>query len=852
MKIFLKFLRFSLIAGFSAFMLGVFATAAAYLYLAPELPSIESLKDIQLQTPLRVHSRDGGLIAEFGEKKRAPLKYANVPDLMIKAVLAAEDNRFYEHPGVDYQGILRAVVHLLKTGQKGQGGSTITMQVARNFFLSREKTYLRKISEIFLALTIERQLSKQEILELYLNKIYLGHRAYGVAAAAQVYYGKDISELSVGQVAMIAGLPKAPSSSNPIADIRRATLRRNYVLGRMHELGFIDDANYKQAVASTDNASLHGQGIELSAPYMAEMVRSEMLERYGQEAYTSGYQVYTTLDTRLQRYASSAVRRNLLDYDRRHGYRGVEGHVEFLPELLAALPAIEAPALNRPKGKAAPAVEIKDLSAELTEPLRATLNKQQVVGGLIPAIVIHLEEQAVSAMMNSGDIIRIEWDGLKWARVFEDENRRGPKPKYAADILRQGDLIRVDKNKEGNWQLAQIPDAEGALVTLAPDDGAVQALVGGFDFYQSKFNRVTQAYRQPGSNIKPFIYSAALDNGFTAASLINDAPVVFEDSGLENTWRPENYSGKFYGPTRLRVALTKSRNLVSIRLLRTIGIKTAIKYLEQLGFDSSRFPKDLSLALGSVSLTPLEVATAYAMLANGGYHVEPYFIDRIEDSEGNVVYQHEPLRVCRECEHQQSTEVTLAAADAGVTGAVAPGVSETMEQPKIQQYAPRVMSEQTNYIMQTILRDVIQLGTGRRALAIGRKDLAGKTGTTNDQKDAWFSGFSGTLVTTVWVGFDKQQPLGKRETGASAALPMWVYFMENAMKGVPEKQYEMPSGLVTVKIDPVTGLLAAEGQENAIFEIFRTESVPKQTVDINKSIDPTAEIKQPAIQEQLF
>ena len=857
MKFSFKLLRLSLIGLFSAFTIGVVVLAAVYLYLAPELPSVESLKDVRLQTPLRVHSRNGGLIAQFGEKKRSPLKYENVPDLMIKAILASEDNRFYEHPGVDYQGILRAVVHLIKTGQKGQGGSTITMQVARNFFLTREKTYLRKISEIFLALSIERSLSKQEILELYVNKIYLGHRSYGVGAAAKVYYGKDISELSVSQLAMIAGLPKAPSRYNPITNIRRATIRRNYVLGRMHDLGFIDDERYQQALAVVDNARLHGQGIELVAPYMAEMVRAEMVARYGQEAYTSGFRVYTTLDTRLQRYASNAVRRNLLEYDRRHGYRGVDGNIEFSPELLSALPKIEAPALNRPKGEAAPKVEIKALPIELLEPLRARLNRHRIVAGLSSAIVLHIEEQAVSAMMNSGEIIRIEWEGLKWARVFQDENKRGPTLRYARDVLRQGDLIRTNKDKEGNWQLAQLPAVAGALITLEPDDGAVQALVGGFDFYQSKFNRATQARRQPGSNIKPFIYSAALENGFTAASLINDAPVVFEDSGLEDTWRPENYSGKFFGPTRLRVALTKSRNLVSIRLLRAIGIKAAVKYLQQLGFDTARLPKDLSLALGSASLTPLEVATAYAMLANGGYQVSPYFIDRIEDDEGNVVYQHEPLRVCRECEQQEQEKDKLGAdTNVEVVSDIDENIkqveSEFIVEEEPEQYAPRVMSEQTNYIIRTILRDVIKLGTGRRALRIGRKDLAGKTGTTNDQKDAWFSGFSSTLATTAWIGFDRHQPLGKRETGASAALPMWIYFMEHAMKGVPEKQFEMPSGLVTVKLDPETGLLAAEGQNNTIFETFRTESVPTQTVDKKKSIDPTTEIKQPQVEEQLF
>ncbi|WP_126452275.1 penicillin-binding protein 1A [Sulfuriflexus mobilis] len=852
MKFFLKFLRLSLIGLFSAFTLGVVATAAAYLYLAPQLPSIESLKDVRLQTPLRVHSRDGGLIAEFGEKKRAPLKFEEAPDLMLKAILAAEDNRFYEHPGVDYQGILRAVVHLIKTGQKGQGGSTITMQVARNFFLSREKTYLRKISEIFLALKIERELSKQDILELYLNKIYLGHRSYGVAAAAQVYYGKNINDLSVPQVAMIAGLPKAPSRYNPITNIRRATIRRDYVLGRMFELGFIGKQDYEQAVASVDNARLHGQSVELAAPYMAEMVRAEMYERYGQEAYTSGYRVYTTLDTRLQRYADNAVHRNLLEYDQRHGYRGVEGHMTFSPELLAALPPIESPTLNKPKGLDSTPVVIKTLSEALIEPLRAELNQRQISGDLLPAVVLHLEDQAASVIRENGEVIRIDWNGLKWARRFEDENTRGPALRFAADILRQGDVIRIRKDVQGNWQLAQLPNVSGALVTLDPEDGAIQALIGGFDYYLSKFNLATQARRQPGSNIKPFIYSAALENGFTAASLINDAPVVFEDQGLENTWRPENYSGKFFGPTRLRVALTNSRNLVSIRLLRAIGIKTAISYLQQLGFDTDRLPKNLSLALGSASFTPLEVASAYAILANGGYRVEPYFIERIEDSEGNIIFQHEPLRVCRECEKIRAETEPRADTDKPA-GTQPDGLGEESGA-KPAAVAPRVMTAQTNYIMRTILRDVILLGTGRRALSIGRRDLAGKTGTTNDQKDAWFSGFSSTLVTTAWVGFDKHEPLGKRETGASAALPMWVYFMENAMKGVPEKQVEMPAGLVTIRVDPETGLLAAQGQENAIFETFRSDNVPKQTVEVNKGAGPVHETASPpsAIPEQLF
>ncbi len=844
MKFLFKFLRLSVIWLFSGFTLGVVLLAGAYVYLAPSLPSTDVLKDVQLQTPLRILSRDGALIAEFGEKKRSPLKYEDAPDLLLKAVLAAEDNRFYEHPGVDYQGLLRAVVHLAKTGRKGQGGSTITMQVARNFFLSREKTYLRKISEIFLALKIEREITKEEILELYLNKIYLGNRSYGVSAAAQVYYGKSINDLRLDQLAMIAGLPKAPSTNNPIRNKRKAMTRRNYVLGRMFDLGYIEKVAYEQATATIDDAKWHGLSIELRAPYVAEMVRADMVGRFGQDAYTQGYRVYTTIDTRLQRFANSALRRAMMDYEYRHGYRGAESNIKLDQALIAALPTIEAPSLNRPKTDVLEPVVIENLPEELTYPLKQRLAEIPVVGGLLPAVVVYLEEKALTVLLRGGELLRIDWQGLKWARQYKDENTRGPAPKFAADIVQQGDIVRVHKTDDGKIKLGQIPLVKGAIVSLEPNDAAIKALVGGFDFYYSKFNRVVQAKRQPGSNFKPFIYSAALENGFTAASLVNDAPVVFDDSGLENTWRPENYSGKFFGPTRLRIGLMKSRNLISIRLLRAIGIKTAIKYASQFGFEASRLPRDLSLALGSLSVTPLELVTGYAGIANGGYRVMPYFIDRIEDDEGNIIFKSDPVQVCRECEKQLELELQQAlqkelAEDSEQQvdienkpeSEISTGVEikEVVAPIKI---ATRIMTEQNNYIMNSILSDVIRSGTGRRALRIGRKDLAGKTGTTNDQKDAWFSGYSSTLVTTVWVGFDNNKPLGSRETGSSAALPMWIYFMEKAMKGVPEKIKEVPQGIVTVKIDPKTGLLAAQGQTNAIFEIFRTDNIPKQTARI--------------------
>jgi len=859
MKFLFKFLRLSAIWLFTGFTVGVVLLAGGYVYLAPSLPSTDVLKDVQLQTPLRVLSRDGALIAEFGEKKRSPLKYKDVPDLLVKAVLAAEDNRFFEHPGVDYQGILRAAAHLVKTGRKGQGGSTITMQVARNFFLSREKTYLRKISEIFLALKIEREISKEEILELYVNKIYLGHRSYGVAAAARVYYGKEINELRVDQLAMIAGLPKAPSSNNPITNKKRAKIRRNYVLGRMLDLAYIDQATYDKASAIEDDASWHGLRVELEAPYVAEMVRAEMVTRYGSEAYTQGYRVYTTIDTRLQRYANNALRKAVMDYEYRHGYRGREATMGLEPALLDVLPTIEPPLLNRPVNETVAPVVIENLPKELTRHIRERLNEIPVVGGLQPAVVIHTEEKAITVLQRNGELNRIDWQGLKWARKYKDENTRGPKPKYARDIVQQGDIIRVHKMDDGKIKLSQVPAVKGALATLAPNDAAIKALVGGFDFYYSKFNRVTQARRQPGSNFKPFIYSAALDNGFTAASMINDAPVVFDDPSLENTWRPENYSGKFFGPTRLRVGLMKSRNLISIRLLRAVGIKKAVNYATQFGFDESKLPKDLSLALGSASLTPLELAGGYASIANGGYKVSPYFIDRIEDDEGNIIFQNNPLQVCRECEKQIELELQQALEKEVVTNVENSEKQLTEQAPLLEEknipevnVAQRIMTEQNNYIMDSILSDVIRSGTGRRARQIGRNDLAGKTGTTNDQKDAWFSGYSSTLVTTVWLGFDNNNPLGARETGASAALPMWIYFMKNAMKGVPEKNIEVPQDLVTVKIDPDTGLLAAQGQRNAIFEIFRTNNVPKQTANVAPRIEQDQQQPIEQAPEQIF
>ena len=842
MKVFLKFLKLLIIVGFTGFTLGVLATAAAYFYVAPGLPSIETLKDVRLQVPLRVYSRDGALIAEFGEKRRSPLKYSETPELMIKAVLAAEDDRFFEHPGVDYQGILRAVLHLLRTGEKGPGGSTITMQVARNFFLTLDKTYLRKISEIFLALRIEREFSKREILELYLNKIYLGHRAYGVAAAAQVYYGKTADQLSLAQMAMIAGLPKAPSTNNPVVNLKRAMIRRNYVLGRMRDLDFIDEATYLLASKEIDDAQVHALAIELEAPHVAEMVRASLLERFGPDVYTSGYRVYTSIEAAPQRAAIQAVRKGLIEYDTRHGYRGPE----------ARLPASDA------GGEA-------DLAA-----WREALRDIPAVGGLKPAVVAVVEEQGATLLLGSGEAPLLSWDGLSWAKPYISERKVGARPKRADEILAPGDLVRLLQREDGSWRLAQIPAVEGALVSLRPEDGGIKALVGGFDFYHSKFNRVTQAQRQPGSNFKPFIYSAALENGFTAATTINDAPVVFDDPSLESAWRPENYSGKFYGPTRLREALIKSRNLVSIRLLRAIGVSKAIEHASVFGFDAGNLPRNLSLALGSGALTPLELVRAYGVFANGGYLTEPYYIVRVVDDRDQIIMRTEPLLVCRECELQearrqaagvpgtdserqpgtefteapntvdpsQSREARLSDGEPVPSGGPASGAEGVPDasQPAVAQAAtpalrraPRVVSEQNVYIMNSIMRDVIRSGTARRALALGRRDLAGKTGTTNDQRDAWFSGFSSDQVVTAWIGFDNGKPLGDGETGSRAALPMWVEYMKQVLPGVPERVMEQPPGLVTVRIDRETGEPAGIGSEDAMFEMFRVEHAPRQT-----------------------
>ena len=787
MKLLTKLLK---IGFWTLFITGFFivaAVTATYFYLEPKLPSTESLKDVQFQVPLRVFSRDKKLIAEFGEKRRIPLGYEELPEQLVQAFLAAEDNRFFEHPGVDYQGIVRAAVQLLLTGEKKQGGSTITMQVARNFFLTREKTYIRKLNEIFLALRIETELSKEKILELYLNKIYMGQRSYGVGAAAQVYYGKSVKELNLAQTAMIAGLPKAPSANNPVTDPARALERRNYVLGQMKRLSYISEAEYHQATLEPVTARIHAANIEVEAPYAAEMVRSDMFERFGENAYTDGYSVYTTINSRLQAAANSALRNTLQAYDLRHGYRGATQHFDIS-------------GVNDDKE------------------LDLLLKDHSAVADLPAGIVTAVEERTIEVYLGEGKRAVVDWKGLEWARAYKSESYQGPAPRRASEIVKIGDLVRVreeSSEKEPYLRLAQIPAVEGALVSVDPDDGALISLVGGYDFYASKFNRVTQALRQPGSGFKPFIYSAALEAGFTPASLINDAPVVFEDSSLEGAWRPENYSGKFFGPTRLREALTKSRNLVSIRLLRSMGMAHALKYAERFGFDSEKLPHNLSLALGSASVTPLQMASAYAILANGGYRVDTYLIEQIEDVHNNSLYKAAPPRVCNTCEYR---------------GTDAVGDKDGVEKVKVPDViAPRVISAQNHYLLISMMQDVIRRGTATKARSLGRDDLAGKTGTTNEQKDAWFNGFNRSHVAVTWVGFDSAKPLGRGEVGGRAALPAWIEYMKVALDGVAEQPLVMPPGIITVRIDPATGKRARADQPGTIFEVFRTGDVPQES-----------------------
>ena len=824
MRIFKRLALIALIGLACLLVLGLIAGGVTWWLIEPRVPSVASLKDVQMQVPLRVLSADGKLIAEFGETRRIPVQIENVPAYLKNAVLAAEDADFYHHSGIDVTSTLRAAFEVaLHHGEKVQGGSTITQQVARNFFLSPQKTYTRKLTEMLTAFRIENELSKDQILQLYLNKMFLGHRAYGVAAAAQYYYGKTIDQLTLAQCAAIASSFQSPSVVNPIDNKQRLIARRNWVLGQMLAHRFINKAEYEQAIAAPDEAAPHEPPIQVDAPYLAEMVRQQALQKLGNQALTDGYVIRTTIDSRLQALANDALRSRLEEYDHRHGYRGPEAHV----------------ALPQPATSAA---------------LERVLSGYDDVSGLHPAIVTGVTEKEATAYAQGGRTVTLALADMKWAMGFARKAMTGGKG--VASILRPGDIIRVHEVADAgatstasagsskddkpvadrtHWELEQIPAAQSAMVVLSPDNGAVKALVGGFNFQLSKFNRAVQTQRQPGSSFKPFIYSAAFSRGYTPSTIINDAPIALPDptkpGGL---WTPQNDDGKFRGPMRLREALAQSVNLVAIRLLDAVGVRYVREYATRFGFPVDAIPANLSMALGTASVSPMAMARAYAVFANGGFLINPYYIAEIDSRDGQAIYKADPLRACRTCEARLLDEGRTTAAPAqppaaaGDPGALADTPNalnrDGSDQPLL---APRVIDPRNDYLMTSLLHSVIDHGTGFAVKQLGRSDLAGKTGSTNDHHDGWFCGFNADLVATVWVGFDDYRSLGRGEFGAKTALPIWMAFMGPALEGKPEASLPMPPGIVTATIDRTTGLPAPPGDTDTMSEIFKIEDLDR-------------------------
>ncbi|RZF91387.1 PBP1A family penicillin-binding protein [Pseudoalteromonas sp. N1230-9] len=807
-------LQFIIICSF----LGLITLVGLYYYVKPDIPSVQVLKDVQLQTPMQVFSRDGLLINQFGEKRRIPVTIDQIPQPLIDAILATEDNRFYEHIGIDPIGIVRSAIVLISTGEKKQGASTITMQLARNFFLTREKAYIRKVKEIFIALHIESILSKDEILELYLNKIELGNRAFGIGAAAQVYYGKDLNELTLAQMAMIAGLPKAPSALNPIRNPVRAKARRNVVLGRMYTEKYITQAQYDEATSAPITAKFHGAEIDVYAPYISEMVRAEMVARFGHErAYNTGFRVFTSIDSEIQQAAQDALVNNLHAYDMRHGFRG-------------ATAQLWDSETESPLNKDAILEKLKDVKE---------------FGPLLTGVVTQVAEQSIQVLLKNGEQVTVEWDGLKWARKYITRYRQSFPPKTAAEILTAGAQIWLRKNADDSYILSQIPEASSALVSLDPQDGRIKAIVGGYSFEQSQYNRAVQAKRQVGSNIKPFIYSAALENGYTLASILNDAPINQWDKSQGVAWRPKNSPAVYNGPIRIRRALAQSKNVISVRLLRGVGLQRTADHLLKFGFLNSDINRSESLALGSASITPLELARGMSSFANGGHLITPYFITEIQDSSGNTIFKTQPELAC---DTPEPTSFTSYTADSDQVNSVQ---SDTAPR-----CAPRIISKQNAFLISQAMHSAVWgggswthktgwSGTGWRAQALERRDLSGKTGTTNDSVDTWFSGFNRNVMTSVWVGFDNPgNPLGRStynnnldksqisgaESGAKTAQPAWVDFMRVALDGMPEAPIELPEGLVSVRIDLATGLLSHKNDYTSRFEYFIKGTAPTKYV----------------------
>lgn len=758
---FRTFLRWGLIAS----VLGLIVLSIPTVWVWNHLPDLHDLSLSTLESPLRVYSSDNKLIGVFGEVRRETIAIDQFPKPMINAILSAEDDAFYEHSGVDAKGMLRALYYVLRDQRYSQGGSTITMQVARNNYLNKEKSLSRKFKEILLAWKIEHKLSKSKILEIYLNKIYLGNRAYGFAAAAQVYYGSTLDQLNVSQLAMLAGLPQAPSSANPIANVKRAVRRRNYVLHRMRNLNYLDDQAFDTALNFEDNAKLHGLAIELSAPHVAEMARLSMERLYGDNAYRQGYKVYTSIDSKMQAISSASLNKRLREYDIRQGFRGAVNHID-----------------------------LSELNSE--ETWLAELSNYQAAANLVPVLVVSVDSGIKVFTQQGQSLYLIDSNRVEGFAGIETD----PAPFQFTDVnLQPGDIVYAEIKEEGA-RLAQIPEAQAAFVSIDPDTGRIISLVGGHAYSNGRFNRVTQARRQPGSSFKPFIYSAALENGYTAATLVNDAPLVKEVAD-DVDWMPDNDGSRFLGPIRLRYALAKSRNVVAIRVLEQIGLDAALDHIKRFGFDVEHFPRNLTLALGSSEITPLELARGYTVFANGGYLVEPYLIDRIEDQQGDVLFQNHPITVCGQC---ADNDTELSQADV----------------------FPRVISPENAYIMYSMMKDVIGYGTGQRAKVLNREDLAGKTGTSNEQKDAWFAGFHPSLVAVAWVGYDNPKTLGPGEFGGRTALPIWIDVMRQAVDKKPEYQAQLPENMVNVKVDAKSGLLACSGASNVIFETFRADHLP--------------------------
>ncbi|WP_075182557.1 peptidoglycan glycosyltransferase/peptidoglycan DD-transpeptidase MrcA [Pantoea sp. 1.19] len=831
----MKFVKYLFILAVCCILLGAGLVFGLYKYIEPQLPDVATLKDVRLQTPMQVYSADGELIAQYGEKRRIPLRLDEMPPLLTKAFIATEDSRFYEHHGVDPVGIFRAASVALVSGHASQGASTITQQLARNFFLSPEKTLVRKIKEAFLAVRIEQLLSKDEILELYLNKIYLGYRAYGVGAAAHVYFGKDVKDLSLSEMAMIAGLPKAPSTFNPLYSMDRALARRNVVLSRMLDQGDITREQYDQARNEPLDARYHAPEIAFSAPYLTEMVRQEMVKRYGKNAYEDGYRVTTTITRKLQLAAQKSVQDNVIAYDMRHGYRGPAN----------VLWKVGEGAWDRDK-------------------IVASLRALPVYGPLIPAAVNTVNSDEASVTLRDGSSVSLTMAGVRWARAYQSDTAQGPTPRSVSQVLQPGQQIWV-RQVDDAWWLAQVPDVNSALVSLDPQNGAVRALVGGFDFNQSKFNRATQALRQVGSNIKPFLYTAAMDRGLTLASILNDVPISRWDAGAGSDWRPKNSPARYDGPIRLRQGLGESKNVVMVRAMRAMGVDYAAEYLQRFGFPAQNIVHTESLALGSASFTPMQLVRGYAVMANGGFLIDPWFIAKIDDEQGNTLFEARPKIACESCNlpviygqtqksvalGEESVENVAVSQQAPAPGLPQPELEQIgnaqAQQQAQQQYAPHVINTPLSFLIKSALNSNIfgepgWMGTGWRAgRELGRNDIGGKTGTTNSSKDAWFSGYGPGVVTSVWIGFDDhRRNLGRTtasgaipnqisgyEGGAKSAQPAWDEYMKAALEGVPVAPLTPPEGVVTVTIDRSTGKLS-NGSGNTRQEFFIDGTQPTE------------------------